>query len=287
MSDVRLRCKSKFATLWLMQQEPLDRSSDVNALIESLRVEIQQLRQRLAELEEKHQRELELCRVVTLCRNIAYSLRVPYAHPLADDPEFIAPDTRRPVVTRSMPARLSRITRTSSAAICVKWGLPAQSPTAHTPAAVVRGRSSTLMKPRSSRSIPAVSWPMPSEFGSGRSQPRGPIPRTRCASRAALRTRRIAPPRAQRAWPSAPRSPRRRRVPAGPQSRRGPRGEPGRRSDRRPSPGYRAPPRRIPRDARSLSPFELIPRVNFLPWRRRFRSRPETQAARAGKRHGA
>jgi hypothetical protein len=77
MSNVRLRCKSKFATLWLMHQEPLDRSSDVNALIESLRVEIQQLRQRLAELEEKHQRELELCRVVTLCRNIAHSLRVP------------------------------------------------------------------------------------------------------------------------------------------------------------------------------------------------------------------
>ena len=65
MSNVRLRCKSKFATLWLMQQEPLDRSSDINALIESLRVQIQQFRQRLAELEEKHQRELELCRVVS------------------------------------------------------------------------------------------------------------------------------------------------------------------------------------------------------------------------------
>src|SRR5437588_10607163 len=34
-------------------------------------------------------------------------------------------------------------------------------------------------------------------------------------------------------------------------------------------------------------PFELIPRVNFMPWRRRFRLRPETRAARAGKRHGA
>ena len=38
--------------------------------------------------------------------------------------------------------------------MCVKWGLPAQSPTAQTPGAVVRSRSSTLMKPRSSRSIP-------------------------------------------------------------------------------------------------------------------------------------
>src|SRR6516165_8494122 len=73
--------------------------------------------------------------------------------------------TRRPVVTRSMPPRLSRTTRTSSSPMWVKNGLPAQSPTAHTPGAVVRSRSSTLTKPRSSRSTPAASRPMPSVFG--------------------------------------------------------------------------------------------------------------------------
>src|SRR5262249_40076092 len=56
--------------------------------------------------------------------------------------------TRRPVVVRSMPARLSRTTRTSSSAMWVNWGPPAQSPTAHTPGAVVRHRSSPLTKPR-------------------------------------------------------------------------------------------------------------------------------------------
>ena len=49
--------------------------------------------------------------------------------------------------------------------MCVKYGLPAQSPAAQTPSAVVRSRSSTLTCPRASVSTPAFSRPMPSVFG--------------------------------------------------------------------------------------------------------------------------
>jgi len=48
-----------------------------------------------------------------------------------------------PVVTRCLPARFSRTTRKSSNAMCVKCGLPAQSPIAHTPGALVSSRSFT------------------------------------------------------------------------------------------------------------------------------------------------
>lgn len=73
--------------------------------------------------------------------------------------------TCRPVVARWPPARLSRTTRKSSSPMCVNCGLPAQSPTAHTPAMVVRRCSSTFTYPRPSRSTPATSSPMPSVFG--------------------------------------------------------------------------------------------------------------------------
>ena len=73
--------------------------------------------------------------------------------------------TCRPVVTRSPPERLASTTRKSSSPMCVKYGLPAQSPTAQTPLAVVRSRSSTLTCPCSSVSTPAFSRPMPSVFG--------------------------------------------------------------------------------------------------------------------------
>ena len=49
--------------------------------------------------------------------------------------------------------------------MCVKFGLPAQSPAAQTSFAVVCSRSLTLMCPRSSVSTPAFSRPMPSVFG--------------------------------------------------------------------------------------------------------------------------
>ena len=49
--------------------------------------------------------------------------------------------------------------------MCVKYGLPAQSPTAQTSFAVVCSRSLTLTCPRSSVSTPAFSRPMPSVFG--------------------------------------------------------------------------------------------------------------------------
>src|SRR5262245_13762703 len=52
-------------------------------------------------------------------------------------------------------------------------------------------------------------------------------------------------------------------------ARRPPRASPARPATRRrtwPS-RYRVPPRRISRDATRFSPFELIPRVNLMPWR--------------------
>src|SRR5512147_699393 len=58
--------------------------------------------------------------------------------------------TCRSVVVRSPPVRLASTTRKSSSPMCVKYGLPAQSPTAQTPSAVVRNRSSTLTCPRAS-----------------------------------------------------------------------------------------------------------------------------------------
>ena len=73
--------------------------------------------------------------------------------------------TWRPVVTRSPPARLSLTTAKSSSEIWVKCGLPAQSPTAQTPPAVVCNRSFTFTRPRSVVSTPALSSPMPLVFG--------------------------------------------------------------------------------------------------------------------------
>src|SRR4030095_11787791 len=49
-----------------------------------------------------------------------------------------------PRVVRLPPSRLSRTTRKASKATCVKCGLPAQSPIAHTPGAVVSNRALTL-----------------------------------------------------------------------------------------------------------------------------------------------
>src|SRR4051812_35614697 len=49
--------------------------------------------------------------------------------------------------------------------MCVKYGLPAQSPAAHMPSTVVFSRSSTLTCPRASSSTPTDSRPIPSVFG--------------------------------------------------------------------------------------------------------------------------
>ena len=72
---------------------------------------------------------------------------------------------RRSRVVRLPPFRLSRTTRKSSKATCVNCGLPAQSPIAQTPAALVSKRSFTLIYPRASRSTPAASRPIPWVLG--------------------------------------------------------------------------------------------------------------------------